>query len=73
MYPPEELADNTDPDTLRFDYEIHGRDTHYDWCCEARIMAVRFMPQATAVPIVKELELVRERATVQQLPSRSGT
>lgn len=66
-YPPEELAANTDPDTLRFDYEIHGRDTPYDWWCESRIMAVRFMRQATAVPILEELELVRERATVQQL------
>ena len=66
-YSPEDLEGNTDPDILRFDYEIHGRDTPYDWWCESRIMAVRFMRQATAVPIIKELELVRERATVQQL------
>jgi len=66
-YSPEDLEGNTDPDILRFDYEIHGRDTPYDWWCESRIMAVRLMRQATAVPIIKELELVRERATVQQL------
>jgi hypothetical protein len=66
-FPPEELAANTDPDTLRFDYEIYGRDTPSDWWHEARIMAVRFMRQAQAVPILEDLELIRERATVQQL------
>lgn len=66
-YPPEELADNIDPDILRFDYENYGRDTPVEWWTEARILAVRFMRQATAVPILEELELIRERATVQQL------
>ncbi|MBA3423980.1 MAG: hypothetical protein H0U04_05420 [Rubrobacter sp.] len=66
-YPPDELEGNTDPDMLRFDYETHGRDTPYDWWCEARIMAVRFMCEAQSVPILKDLELVRERATVQEL------
>lgn len=66
-YPPEELADNMDPDIPRFEFGSPAGDTPYDWWCESRELLVRFMRQATSVPIIKELELVRERATVQEL------
>jgi hypothetical protein len=67
-YPPDELAGNIDPDILAFDYEEIG-STPYDWWCEARLMVVRFMRQAAvdAPEILDDLELLRERATVQQL------
>lgn len=66
-FPPDELAANIDADTLRHDYNERGYDGPYDWWSESRLLAVRFMRQAQSVPIIKELELVRERATVQQL------
>lgn len=66
-YPPEELAANIDPDISRYDYERYDGDTPVEWWTEARILAVRFMRQAQSVPILEDLELVRERATVQQL------
>ncbi len=68
-YPPDDLESNTDPDTLSFDYERYGRDTPHDWWCESREMVARFMRQASdrGVPIVEDLEYLRERATVQEL------
>jgi hypothetical protein len=69
-YPPEELEANTDPETLRYDYEQMGMDTPHDWWCEAQIMACRFMRQAHdqgLAGLVRDLEYVRERATVQRL------
>jgi hypothetical protein len=68
-YPPEDHEGNTDPDTLSFDYGRHGSDTPHDWWCEARSLLVRFMRQAAdrGVPLVAELEYLRERATVQEL------
>jgi hypothetical protein len=69
-YPPEELGEGTDPDTLRYDYEQTGLDNPHDWWCEAQIMACRFMRQAHdqgLAGLLKDLEYVRERATVQRL------
>jgi hypothetical protein len=69
-YPPEELEANTDPETLRYDYEQMGMDNPHDWWCEAQIMACRFMRQAHdqgLAGVVRDLEYVRERATVQRL------
>ena len=46
-YPPEELEENTDADTLRFEYmERDGMDGPYDWWSEARFLSCRFMRQA---------------------------
>lgn len=68
-YPPDQLAANTDPDTLAHDYGEFACDTPHDWWCEARTLLVRFMRQAAdrGVPLVRELEYLRERATVQEL------
>jgi len=69
-YPPEELEQNTDPDTLRYDYEHMGMDTPYEWWWDAQLMACRFMRQAHdqgLAGFLKDLEYVRERATVQRL------
>ncbi len=69
-YPPEELEEGTDPDTLRYDYERTGEDSPHDWWCEAQIMACRFMRQAHdrgLAGLLTDLEYVRERATVQRL------
>lgn len=68
-YPPDDLEGNIDADTLSFDYEKYGRDTPHDWWYEARVLLVRFMRQAAerGVPIVGDLEYLRERATVQEL------
>ncbi len=70
-YPPEELEQYIDPDTLAYDYEaVIAGDTPYDWWCEARIFVLRWMREAFergALELLRELELVRERATVQQL------
>ena len=71
-YPPEELEQHIDPDILAYDYEkdfIIG-DGPYDWWCEARLMVLRFMREAFergSSELLKDLELIRERATVQQL------
>lgn len=72
-YPPEELERHINPDTLAYDYEIVGTDTPYDWWCEARIMVRRFMREAYergSIELLCDLELIRERATVQQLLAR---
>ena len=69
-YPPEELEANTDPDTLGYDYERTGEDNPYDWWSAAQLMACRFMRQAHdqgLAGLLKDLEYVRERATVQRL------
>ncbi len=69
-YPPEELEVNTDPDTLRYDYERIGEEGPYDWWCGAQLMACRFMRQAHdqgLAGLLRDLEYVRERATVQRL------
>jgi hypothetical protein len=69
-YPPEELEANTHPATLTYDYEDHGRDSPHDWWCEAQLMACRSMRQAHdrgLSGLLEELELARERATVQRL------
>jgi hypothetical protein len=69
-YPPEELEANTDPETLRYDYDQMGQDNPHDWWCEAQIMVCRFMRQAHdrgLAGLLKDLEYVRERATVQRL------
>ncbi len=69
-YPPGELAANTDPDTLRYDYARMGMDNPHDWWCEAQIMVCRFMRQAHdrgLAGLLTDLEYARERATVQRL------
>jgi hypothetical protein len=69
-YPPEELEANTDPETLRYDYEHTGADNPHDWWCEAQILACRFMRQAHAhglAGLLRDLEYARERATVQRV------
>ncbi len=69
-YPPDELAGNTDPDILAFDYSDLLAGTLYDWWCEARTMVVGFMRQAaqsSGYELMRDLELLRERATVQQV------
>lgn len=58
-----------DPDTLVFDYDGEPGDTPYDWWCEAREMVVGWMREAYEAgqpPLLKALEPIRERATVQQ-------
>ncbi len=67
-YPPDELSGNTDPDILRFDYG-DPQSNPYDWWCEARLVVVGFMRQAVerGPELLDDLELLRERATVQQL------
>ncbi len=67
-YPPDELIGNTDPDILMFDYEESG-SSPFDWWCESRTLVVRFMRQAAkeGPELMRDLELLRERATVQQL------
>ena len=70
-YPPEELEENTDADTLRFDYmERDGMDGPYDWWSEAQFLSCRFMLQAHdrgLSGLLKDLEYARERATVQRV------
>ena len=71
-YPPEELEQHIDPDTLAYDYEKDFMigDGPYDWWCEARLMVLRFMREARergSVELLHGLEPLRERATVQQL------
>jgi hypothetical protein len=71
-YSPEELAANTDPDTLRYDYErgFASEDGPHDWWSGAQLMACRFMRQAHdrgLAGLLRELEYVRERATVQRV------
>jgi hypothetical protein len=69
-YPPEELEDATDADTLRFDYTERGlMDGPYDWWSEAQLLSCRFMRQAHdrgLSGLLKDLEYARERATVQR-------
>ena len=75
-YPPKELEGHIDPNTLAYDYEAHlAGDGPYDWWCEARYMVLRYMREASeraAYELLRELELIRERATVQQLLSHRG-
>lgn len=68
-YPPVELEANTDPDTLAYDYEMYGRDAPYEWWSEGRMSLCRALRQAAdrGLPIVEDLELLRERATVQEV------
>ncbi len=71
-YPPEELEKNIDPGILAYDYErdFMVGDGPYDWWCEARLMVLRFMREAFergSLELLKDLEFIRERATVQQL------
>ena len=62
--------EDTDPDTLAFDYSgIPDRDGPYDWWCEAREMVVGFMREAYEAgqpTLLRTLEPIREHATVQQ-------
>jgi hypothetical protein len=71
-YPPEELASNTDADTLAYDYErgFASEDGPNDWWSEAQLVACRFMRQAHdrgLAGLLRDLEYVRERATVQRV------
>jgi hypothetical protein len=70
-YPPEELEDGTDADTLRFDYIERGiMDGPYDWWCDAQLLSCRFMRQAYdrgLSGLLQDLEYARERATVQRV------
>jgi hypothetical protein len=72
-YPPEAHKDNTDPDTLSFDYgdayrEGEAGDGPVDWWSDARYLLCRFMREAeNRGVLVRELEYLRERATVQML------
>ena len=70
-YPPEELEENTDADTLRFEYmERDGMDGPYDWWSEARFLSCRFMRQAHErglSGLLNDLEYARERAAVQRV------
>ncbi len=68
-YPPEKLADNIDPDTLRHDYEEPSTNP-VDWWTDARYKVLRFMDEAYEdchLELLRDLELIRERATVQLL------
>ncbi len=68
-YPPEKLADNIDPDTLRYDYEEQSLNP-VDWWTGARYKVLSFMHEAYEdcyVELLRDLELIRERATVQLL------
>jgi hypothetical protein len=70
-YPPADLEDRTDPDTLAFDYERnYDGDGPHDWWSEARELIVRFMREAHGAGLaflLEDLEALRERATVQEL------
>ncbi len=59
--PPDELAGNTDPDIMVFDYE-EIQSTPYDWWCQNRTLVVRFMRQAAedGPELMGDLELLRE-------------
>ncbi len=70
-FPTEGLEDRTDPETANFDYAKHyGGDGPVDWWSDACILLLRFMRQTSekGLPVLtRDLEWLRERATVQRV------